>query len=1263
MKHQLPPDGPAASRDLEQEMRSCSRALSVLNAVAATTSTTLDVDEMLQRALGLALEVVDVEAGAISILDEATNELVFRVQHGWRMHDFVGQGIRVPGHQGLSGLAVETGQPVVTGDISTDPRVVIPEFCDEEVQAMALAPMRARGRVLGVLGVMSYAPYDFSPDQVTVISAIADQIGAALDNARLFEEIRHRVQELATLQASSMQVAATLDLGTALEAILSSVLELTNASGAEVHLYEVEDGKLFFTTVLRRDGEQAPVGGSPPGDGPIARAAHSGEEVLLEDLAASRLNVGEWQARGVQAFAALPLSRADHVLGVLAVAFDASHSFAQDETRILRLLADQAAIAVERARLFAGETQRSAQLALIDHVSRHATATLKLNEILDRAAISIQRSFAYFNVALFLIDRTTQEVVLRSIAGGHRMVVPCGYRQALGEGIVGWVAETGQTLLANDVSEEPRYRPFLPTAELVGSELAVPIARGDEVIGVLDVQHLERGAFGREDARAMEALAGHLSAAIDNARLYEETQRRVAELTAVQETTLRVLSSLDTGLVLDSVARNALELVDADNVRIFLQEPEDGSLTFGTALWRGEPSEMSLWEQPDRFSQAVLESDCSLSIDHAREHPYFASPEAQELGVEAIAGFPLLGTAGAVGVMAVAYLRPHVFDADELRVLGLLASQAAVAITNARLYEETRRRLEKLTMLHEVALAATSSLALEEIADRVVAVAQQGLGCEHLGLLLVNEEQRVLEPLGHDAQAGDEPVELRVGQGLEGWVAEHGSSLRVGDVAKDLRYVKSVPGVRSALVVPLVVGNRIIGVIGAASSHLDAFSADDERLMTTVARQLAVAIENARLYGETEQRLTEVSALYQLARQMNTSLDIQEVLDSIVWSLKQAMGCRACSIALLDPANDVLEIRAAAGIKVKWERGFRLRLGEGVAGRVALEATPVYVPDTLELEDFIFFDPSVRSLLTVPLRVQQRVIGTLTVDSDRPDAFSAADERLLTIAAAQAAIAIENARLYASLERRARSLTEAYAELQEVNRFKDEIVQNISHELRTPLTFIKGYVELLLTGDKDTLSDEQKEYLEIVAEKTDTVIRLVGDIISLQQADQSPDERLRASLVELARCVMQRCTAAAEQAGLDLVANLPDGLPSVAGDEGRLLRVFDSLLGNAIKFSPDGGQIVVTVEDAGPMERVSVSDQGVGIPEDEQERIFERFYQVDGSVQRRFGGTGLGLAIVKRVVEAHGGQVWVESELGEGSVFHFTIPKYQDQET
>ena len=642
-------------------------------------------------------------------------------------------------------------------------------------------------------------------------------------------------------------------------------------------------------------------------------------------------------------------------------------------------------------------------------------------------------------------------------------------------------------------------------------------------------------------------------------------------------------------------------------------------------------------------------------------------PAAQEFrneGVRAMALAPMHVRGHVLGVLGVMSREPHEFSPRETSFVSAMADQIGISVDSARLFEETQGRLEELIVLDNVAAEVTSGLDLEEIADRVISAVQQGRGFEGLQLLLIDREQGVLEPLGHKGQTSiSQPrqgsLELHVGEGLASWVAENGTAARVGDVSQDLRCASGAPGAGSALVTPLAVGDRVIGVLRATSGDLDAFSADDERLMTTVARQLAFAIENARLHQETEWRLAEVSALYDLARQISTSLDVQEVLDAIVWSLKQAVRCRACSIALLDPVDEVLEIRAAAGIDDKWRRDFQLKLGEGIAGQVALEGQPLYVPDTLELGDFIFFDPSVRSLLTVPLSMQQRVIGTLSVDSDQPHAFSEGDERLLTIAAAQAAVAIEKARLYANLEQRAKHLAQAYAELKEADRLKDEVVQNVSHELRTPLTFVKGYVQLLLEGNGGPLAEEQKDYLSIVSEKTDIITGLVSDIMFLQQADRMPGNKTPVSLTKLAWRALRGCAATAEKAELTLVENLPEDIPPVAGSEGRLLQVFDNLLGNAIKFSPAGGTITVTVEDAGPMVRASVSDQGIGVPKDQQERIFERFYQVNGSARRRFSGAGLGLAIVKRIVETHGGGVWVESEQGQGSTFHFTVPKYQ----
>jgi signal transduction histidine kinase len=481
-----------------------------------------------------------------------------------------------------------------------------------------------------------------------------------------------------------------------------------------------------------------------------------------------------------------------------------------------------------------------------------------------------------------------------------------------------------------------------------------------------------------------------------------------------------------------------------------------------------------------------------------------------------------------------------------------------------------------------------------------------------------------------------------------------GQIVQVADISSDLGFSHDV-GSRAKKVtsVPLVTKQGPIGLIA-----LDRLPRDEttRRLLTTLAGMAAVAIDKERLHQETVARLAEVSTLYTLAKQITSSLSKSSVLESIVSILRMTLDCRACSIFLIDPTREYLQLEAASGPSAAWKGIARLRIGEGTSGRVITERRSIYIPDTRLEPDFIFFGPQIRSLLVVPLIIRDEIIGTLSIDDTQPNAFDE-EIRLLTIAAAQAAVAIENAQLYESLQASYQELERAFDELRHLDQMKSELIQNISHELRTPLTFIKGYVELLRDGEMGALNEAQETATGIVANKTEVLSRLVDDIISMLRVGK---EQIRTSLVSLAdigHASVQAARVSAVEAGLTLNDEIPDGLPPVLGDKRRLGQVFDNLLQNAIKFSQPGGAITVRMRVVGLHIRAEVQDTGIGIPRDQLSRIFDRFYQVDGTTTRRFGGTGLGLAIVKQIVEAHGGQVGVESKVDKGSLFYFTIPQ------
>ncbi len=646
---------------------------------------------------------------------------------------------------------------------------------------------------------------------------------------------------------------------------------------------------------------------------------------------------------------------------------------------------------------------------------------------------------------------------------------------------------------ANDADEESKN---LLEASEMESLLLVPLIRRDRPLGLVILGHqAEPRLFTPAELRLTQGLASRAAVAIENAHLFGQTQRRVAELETLQRITLRLNTPLRLSVVLDTITESALKLIDASNLHIFLYDSHTQRFTFGSALWRDGSRHAAVKTiRPDGLTATVIKTGKPIVINDALSHPLYQSPSAKAWGIHAIAGFPLRHNDQAIGAFTVTYLFPHAFSNDELLLLNLLADQAAVAIKNARLFSRSQRQLR------------------------------------------------------------------------------------------------------------------------------------------------------------------DMSALVDMAKQVTSKLELGAILQTTVQTLRRLLNARASAITMLTESRQELVVEAADGVNPEYLKA-PMPLGESISGKVVLTGKLVYIRDTHEEPDFFFFDDVVRSLLTVPLVLRDMPVGTLSVDSAQPHAFSQSDLQLMTIAAAQVSIAIANARMFEELQRRADELLEMNEELKESDRLKDELVQNLSHELRTPLTFVKGYVDLVMLGEMGSLTDEQTEALNIVAEKTNEITRLIDDIITLQRIDTGNLQLATHSLQEIVKSAVNDHKLVAKEKGLLIKPVMPEPPVIVHLDKGRIIQVLDNLLGNAIKFSPDGGTIVVELVEEQDVAKLSIADQGIGLPSDKKERVFDRFYQIDGSSRRRFGGTGLGLAIVRRIVEAHDGRIWVESELGQGSVFVFTLPK------
>ncbi len=643
-----------------------------------------------------------------------------------------------------------------------------------------------------------------------------------------------------------------------------------------------------------------------------------------------------------------------------------------------------------------------------------------------------------------------------------------------------------------------------------------------------------------------------------------------------------------------------------------------------------------------------------VALEVGSDSAHFKNPLLPDTRSEL--ALPLRSSSGVIGVLDVQSQQPSAFGEEDISVLQTMADQLTVAIENARLFDAHERQLKELSILHAVATAGAEATSLNTLLERATQLIGETFSADEHGVLLLDETGQVLKfhPSYFCPDEDLKTLVIPLGQGISGTVARTGLPLRVGNVAGDPGYLGDSQARRSELCVPLKIGERIIGVINVESAKENAYSEADERVLSTIAVQLATAIEKVRLFEVERRRAAGLEALRQASLHLTSNLESKPVLRAILEHSMKLVSADAARLFLFD--GDKLTFAQGYG-----SHGSILDLGahprpHGLTYNVARNGKRQVVADARKHP--LFKDqPFDGAIVSLPLKLGDQVLGVLNLYVEgRPCNFEENELSILELLADQASIALTNARLYEEAQKRAEELSAALQQREELVRLRNEFIQNVSHELRTPLAIVRGYVELLNSGEVGEVTPQQKEMITIVNRRVHMLNKIVDDLTTILEAEAHHGKRESVDYGEIVRYMMSDFQATARQAGLSLVAEIEPNLPNVLGNPIHMHRVLDNLVGNAFKFTPPGGKVILRLYKEGKMIVLEVSDNGVGIPADKLERIFERFYQVDGSSTRRYGGTGLGLALVKEISEMYGGDVAVKSKVGMGSTFTVKLP-------
>ncbi len=1136
------------------------------------------------------------------------------------------------------------------------------------------------------LGLIAIGPFeaDAYPDRssLEILAEFARQISWLISNYDRFGQLESQVQTLESGLKEARESAVNI-LGNRLlaqsenrvNAVLEMVEQLARQPDRSAVLKTLGQGLIEqlgmdVTLVVETDAGGPAllhVLGDLPADvnlapllgqrNPLHDSLRSGALHLVADMESRQV----WDqsplldALNSRSFISLPiLAQAGKPAAILTVSSATLPPFTPENERLFDLLGRQTGMVLNNLTLLTETGQQLSRVNILLDFSRQLSGLEpeRILRLLTETALAVVQPAQACVATLF--DRERQVLQPHVAMGYSHDDIILQLCFLLGDALVGKAFESGKAIRVHDVDFSTHYnlsqgdllRYRQATGEVLPvSSMAIPIQAGDEVKGVLILDNFEQSnAFSHENQILAASLARQAALTLENIHLYRTAKQHSVQLEGLSEISATITAHLELDALVDMLLETLGDFVSYDAGTLWLHE--DGELTIRSVRGSVDRSDLvgatTCVEDNPLFAEMAQTGE-PIAIGDIREEERLPEATPECLSWLSV---PMSIKDEVMGIITLEKREAHFYSGDHLRMLGIFANQAAVAIQNARLFAQAQRfrkeleqrvaeRTEQLEeqrwraeSLLKIMQELSASLDLDHILNRTLKAVNEITDAEQSTLLLIRSDERTFyhrASLGYTQSPppGGHSTDLAIDEGLAGWVVSERKPVLIDDLRQEVHWVDIddfKTEHRSALVLPLIFGEEVLGVLLVFHREEGHFSPKQMELAQAASNQIAGSINKSELFNLIREQAERLGKMLH-AQQVETSRS-RSILEAVADGVLVTDANRRITL-FNDSAEQILGLKRGKII------GKSLQDFSGLFGKAAQtwmdtikkwSSSPSdYSDDQVYAEEITLEDRRVVSVHLAPVRMQDEFLGTVSIFRD---------------------------------------ITHQV----ELDRLKSEFVANVSHELRTPMTSIKGYVDVLLMGAAGQLSERQINFLEVVQGNTERLNVLVNDLLDVSRIETGKFDlsmqslRLQPLIEDVVDEQHRRMQANGREIDLDL--KLPPDLPSVWGDDRRVRQIVTNLVSNAYHYTPNGGNILVKASVEGDYVRVDVKDDGIGIPPEEQDRIFERFYRGENPMVLATAGTGLGLSIVRQLVEVHEGEITFESSgvPGEGSAFSFTLP-------